>query len=59
LLWPFETKLVVWVAHIKMQLGIDTHVPLIKVKVTVTKNRNSVVSATYICEMSGTNFIID
>jgi len=59
LLWPIYTKLAVWVAYIKTQLGIATYVSLIKVKVTVTKNRDSVVSATYICVMSGTNLIID
>ena len=41
-LWPIDTKLAVWVAYIKRQLGIDTQVSLIKVKVTVTKNRNLV-----------------
>jgi len=39
LLWPFDTKLAVWVAYIKRQLGIATHVSVIKVKVTVTKNK--------------------
>jgi len=42
LLWPIDTKLAVWVAYIKMQLGIATQVSVIKVKATVTKNRNSV-----------------
>jgi len=42
LLWPIDTKLAVWVAYIKTQLGIATQVYVIKVKVTVTKNRNSV-----------------
>jgi len=42
LLWPIDTKLTVWVAYIKRQLGIATEVSKIKVKVTVTKNRNSV-----------------
>jgi len=42
LLWPIDTKLVVWVAYIKTQLWIATHVSVINVKVTVTKNRNSV-----------------
>jgi len=37
LLWPIDTKLAVWVAYIKMQLGIATQVSLIKVKVTITK----------------------
>jgi len=41
LLWPIDTKLAVWVAYIKTQLGIATQVFVIKVKVTVTKNRNS------------------
>ena len=38
LLWPIDTKLAVWVAYIKRQLGIATQVSVIKV--TVTKNRN-------------------
>jgi len=47
LLWLIDTKLGVWVAsvwaaYIKTQLGIATQVSMIKVKVTVTKNRNSV-----------------
>jgi len=42
LLWPIVTKLGVWVAYIKTQLGIATQVYVIKVKVTVSKNRNSV-----------------
>jgi len=42
LLWPIDTKLAVWVAYINTQLGIATHVFVIKVKVTVIKNRNSV-----------------
>jgi len=42
LLWPTDTKLAVWVAYIKTQLGIATQVYVIKAKVTVTKNRNSV-----------------
>ena len=42
LLWPIDTKLAVWVAYIKTQLGIATQVYVIKVKDTVTKNRNSV-----------------
>ena len=37
LLWPIDTKLGVWVAYIKTQLGIATQVYVIKVKVTVTK----------------------
>ena len=40
LLWPIDTKLAVWVANIKRQLGIATQVNVIKVKVTVNKNRN-------------------
>ena len=39
MLWPIDTKLAVWVAYIKRQLGIATQVSVIKVKVTVTKNR--------------------
>ena len=35
-------KLAVWVAYMMTQLGIATKVYVIKVKVTVTKNRNSV-----------------
>jgi len=42
LLWPIDTKLALWVTYIKTQLGIATQVSVIKVKVTVTKNRNSV-----------------
>jgi len=42
LLWPIDTKLGVWVAYIKTQLGIAIHLYVIKVKVTVTNNRNSV-----------------
>jgi hypothetical protein len=42
LLWPIDTKLGVWVACIKRQLGIVSQVSVIKVKVTVAKNRNSV-----------------
>jgi len=38
LLWLIDTKLAVWVAYIKTQLGIATQVSVIKVKVTVTKN---------------------
>jgi len=37
LLLPIDTKLAVWVAFIKRQLGIATKVSVIKVKVTVTK----------------------
>jgi len=42
LLWPIDTKLAAWVAYIKRQLDIATQVSVIKVKVTVSKNRNSV-----------------
>jgi len=42
LLWPIDTKLAVWVAYIKRQLGIATQVSVIKVNFTVTKNINSV-----------------
>ena len=42
LLWPIDPKLDIWVAYIKRQLGIATQVSVIKVKVTVAKNRNSV-----------------
>jgi len=42
LLWPIDTKLAVWVDYTKAQLGIATQVSVIKVNVTVTKNRNSV-----------------
>ena len=42
MLWPIDTKLGVWVAYIKMQLRVATQVYVIKVKVTVTKYRNSV-----------------
>jgi len=37
LLWPIDTKLAVWVAYIRTQLGIATQLCVIKVKVTVTK----------------------
>jgi len=40
--WPIDTKLAVWVAYIKRLLGIATQVSVIKVKVTVSKNRNLV-----------------
>ena len=40
LLWPIDSKLAVSLAYIKRQLGIATQVSVIKV--TVTKNRNSV-----------------
>ena len=40
LLWPIDTKLAVCVAYIKTQLRIAIQVSVIKV--TVTKNRNSV-----------------
>jgi len=42
LLWPIQTKLAVCVAYFMTQLGIATQVSVIKVKVTVTKNRNLV-----------------
>ena len=42
LIWPIDIKLAVWVAYIKAQLWIATQVSVTKVKVTVTKNRNSV-----------------
>ena len=42
LLWPIDSKLGVWVAYMKAQLSIATQVSVIKVKVTVTKKRNSV-----------------
>jgi hypothetical protein len=37
LLWPIGTKLGVWVAYIKKQLGIASQASDIKVKVTVNK----------------------
>jgi len=42
LLCSIDTKLGVWVAYNKRQLEIATQVSVIKVKVTVTQNRNSV-----------------
>jgi len=36
LLWPIDTKLAVWVAYIKTQLGIATQVYVNKVKVRTT-----------------------
>ena len=46
LLWPIDTKLGVWVAYIKTQLGIATQVYVIKVKVTVKKMKFSFRSIT-------------
>jgi hypothetical protein len=40
LLWPIDAKLGLWEAYIKRQLGIATQVSVIKVNVTVAKNRN-------------------
>jgi len=34
LLWPIDTKLAVWIAYIKTQLGIATQVSVVKVTVT-------------------------
>jgi len=42
LLWTIDTKIAVCVAYIKTQLGIATQVSVLKGKITVTKNRNSV-----------------
>jgi len=42
LLWPIDTKLGVWVADVKRQLGIVTQVSVVKVKVTLAKNRKSI-----------------
>jgi len=42
LLWHIDTKLAVRVAYFKAQLWIATQMSVIKVKVTVTKNKNSV-----------------
>ena len=42
LLWPIDAKLGMWVAYKNRQLGIATQVSVIKVKVTVAKNRNLV-----------------
>jgi len=42
MLWHIDTNLAVWVAYINAQLWIATQVSVIKVKVTVTKSRNSV-----------------
>ena len=42
LLWPIDGKLGMWVAFKKRQIGIATQMSVIKVKVTVAKNRNSV-----------------
>jgi len=39
---PIDTKLAVWVVYFKRQLGIATQLSVIKVKLTVTKSRNSV-----------------
>jgi len=37
LLWPIDTKIAVWVAYTKTQLGIASQVSVIMVKVTVLK----------------------
>jgi hypothetical protein len=44
LLWPIDAKLSLWVVYNKRQLGIATQVSVIKVKVTVAKNRNSILT---------------
>jgi len=49
LLWHIDTKLAVWVAYIKTQLGIASQVSVIKVKVTVTKKKFSFRSITLVC----------
>jgi len=49
LLWPIDTKLVIWVAYIKTQLGITTQVSVIKVNVIVTKKKYSICSITLVC----------
>jgi hypothetical protein len=41
-LLSIDSKLGVWVAYTKRQLRIATQMSVIKVKVTVAKNRNSV-----------------
>jgi len=41
LLRLIDTKFSIWVAYIKRLLGIATQVAVIKVNVTVAKNRNS------------------
>jgi len=35
LLWPIDTKLGVWLADVKRQLGISTQLSMMKVKVIV------------------------
>jgi len=42
LLWPIDTKLGLWVAYIKTQLGIATQVYVIKVKVKVTVTKKEI-----------------
>ena len=37
LLWPIDTKLGVWLAYIKRQLGIDTQMSVIKVRSLLLK----------------------
>ena len=39
---PIDFKLGIWVTYVKIKLEINTQVSLIKVKVSVAKNRNSV-----------------
>jgi hypothetical protein len=43
-LWPIDAKLGVWVAYMKRLLGFASQVSVIKVTVTVAKNRNSVLA---------------
>jgi hypothetical protein len=42
LLWPIDGKLGILIAYIQRQLGVATQVPVVKVKVIVSKNTNSV-----------------
>jgi len=42
LLWPVDTKLSVWIADVNRQLEIATQVFMVKVNVTVVKNRKSI-----------------
>jgi len=45
--WPIDTRLGLWVAYVKRQLGIETHVSVIKVNVTVSKIENPLMLNTF------------
>jgi len=50
LVWPIDTELGVWVAYVcypNLVFGIATQVSVIKVKVTIAKNKKSVSAFKY------------